>query len=122
MSAAAARATRGMREVSDAIAELREADIMLKGFIDSQPIAAETRKPPNLENARLAYRVDEAAKLLGVHRRTIERWIDDGTLKGFKVVGARLIEAESVKALFEPRECRGRGRFPTRLTASVRID
>jgi excisionase family DNA binding protein len=56
------------------------------------------------EDPRLAYRVNEAAKLLGVSRRTIERRIKDKTLKTTKMLGVRLIEAESVKALFEPSE------------------
>jgi excisionase family DNA binding protein len=51
---------------------------------------------------RLAYRVDEAAKALGVSTKTIKRRIADGTLKSTKIAGVRLIDAESVKALFGP--------------------
>jgi transcriptional regulator of acetoin/glycerol metabolism len=111
MSAAAPRAMRGLREVSDAVAELREAEMMLRGLEASQTIASEDRKSSNGENPRLAYRVDELAATpwrvntlaaeLKVSRRTIERRIKDGTLKAFKVVGITLIDAESVKALFE---------------------
>jgi hypothetical protein len=79
MSAAAARALRGLREVSDAIAELREAEMMLKGLAASQvlvekrSIADEHRKPPSKdENPRLAYPIPEVARKLGLHRRTIE--------------------------------------------------
>jgi excisionase family DNA binding protein len=50
---------------------------------------------------RLTYRVNELAGMLKVNRRTIERRIKDGTLKAFKVVGITLIDAESVKALFD---------------------
>jgi len=53
---------------------------------------------------RLAYRVGELVRAMGVSRRTIERRINDGTLKSRKVLGVRLIEAESVRALFEPSE------------------
>ena len=47
------------------------------------------------------WRVNELAATLKVNRRTIERRIKDGTLKAFKVVGITLIDAESVKAMFE---------------------
>ena len=50
---------------------------------------------------RIAYRVDEVAKMLGVCRRTVERAINDGRLVASKRLGATLIEAESVKAIFE---------------------
>jgi excisionase family DNA binding protein len=105
MSAATARAMKGLREVSDAIAELREAELMLKGPAASRPAAVDDhQKSGNGVNMRLAYRVDELAQMLGVSTKTIKRRIADGTLKTKKVFGARLIEAESVKALFEPGE------------------
>jgi excisionase family DNA binding protein len=50
---------------------------------------------------RLTYRVNELAETLKVNRRTIERRIKDGTLRAFKVVGVTLIDAESVKAMFD---------------------
>ena len=53
---------------------------------------------------RLGYRVDELTSALGVSRDTIDRRIKDGTLKAGKVLGVRLIEPESVRALFEPGE------------------
>jgi len=105
VASAAARATKGLREASDAIADMRHVEMMLKGLAASQTIAVENRRPTtNDENPRMAYRVDEAAKLLGVSRATITRRMKDGTLKTRKVLGMRLIEAESVKALFEPQE------------------
>jgi excisionase family DNA binding protein len=105
MSAATARAMKGLREVSVAVAELREAEMILKGLAASQTIAVEEdRKSSNGETPRLAYRTDELARLLGVSRATIERRIKDGTLKTTKILGVRLIDAESVKALFEPGE------------------
>jgi hypothetical protein len=53
---------------------------------------------------RLGYRVDELTSALDVSRGTIDRRIKDGTLKAAKVLGVRLIEPESVRALFEPGE------------------
>jgi excisionase family DNA binding protein len=50
---------------------------------------------------RIAYRVDEAAKALGVSPRTMKQWVADGTIKSTKIAGVRLIDAESVKALFD---------------------
>jgi excisionase family DNA binding protein len=104
MSAVAARAMKGLREVSDAIAELREAQLMLNDISASQMIAAENRKSSTVENPRLTYRVDEAARRLSVSTKTVKRRIADGTLKSTKMVGVRLIDAKSVKALFEPGE------------------
>jgi excisionase family DNA binding protein len=49
-------------------------------------------------------RVDEAARRLGVSTKTIKRRIADGTLKSTKMVGVRLIDAESVRAGGERRE------------------
>jgi excisionase family DNA binding protein len=112
LSAIAARATKSLREVSDAIAELRDAEMMLKGLAASQAIAAENRKPANdengksanRENPRLAYRIDEAAKLLGVSRKTIDRKIKAGFLVSSKRLGRRRLSAESIMALFESGE------------------
>jgi excisionase family DNA binding protein len=75
--------------------------MMLKGLAASQIIAAENRKPTNGENPRLAYRIDESAKLLGLSRKTIERRIADGSLASTKRLGTRPVSAESVRALFE---------------------
>jgi hypothetical protein len=68
MSAAAARAAKGLREVSDAIAEFREAETMLKGLAASQTIAAENRERANGAtfarpiSERLAYSIPEIAQ------------------------------------------------------------
>jgi excisionase family DNA binding protein len=67
-----------------------------KEAADAPPIAL-TAQP----DGRLAYRVDELAKALGVHRRTIERAISSGKLKSTKALGARLVWAESVRELFD---------------------
>ena len=49
---------------------------------------------------RIAYRVEELCAALGVSRTSIYRAIADGSLKSTKRLGARLIDAESVRALF----------------------
>jgi excisionase family DNA binding protein len=121
MSAAAARAMKGLREVSDAIAELREAELMLKGLAASRAVAVDDdRKSGDGVNTRPAYRVDdnweskeenlriayrpaEAAKLLGVSRKTIHRRIAEGKLASTKELGGRLISVESIRtALLRP--------------------
>ncbi|MGO9430572.1 helix-turn-helix domain-containing protein [Rhodoblastus sp.] len=56
------------------------------------------KKAPEPE--RLAYRVDELVSLLGVGRSTIYRAIKDGRLRSANRLGARLIDAESVRAVF----------------------
>jgi excisionase family DNA binding protein len=102
MSAAAARVATGLREVSSAIAEFREAETVLKGLVAESPMIVEAnRKSENDRHSRLAYTVPELAWKLGVHRRTIERRIGDGTLKSTNVLGHRLVTAESVRAMFE---------------------
>jgi hypothetical protein len=109
MSGAATRATKGLREVSDAIAELHEAELMLKGLtaaqmlVDNRTIAAENRKPPQDENPRLAYPIPELARKLGVNRKTIERRIAGKKLKTVNMLGQRLVTAESVRAMFRAR-------------------
>jgi excisionase family DNA binding protein len=55
----------------------------------------------NFEPWRLAYRVDEVAALTGLSRKTIYRRIADGTLVSTTALGRRLVEAKSVRALFE---------------------
>ncbi len=45
---------------------------------------------------RLAYRARELAEALGVHERTIWRWIAEGRLEPVKVGGATLIPADQV--------------------------
>ena len=43
------------------------------------------------------YTVDEAAELLGVHRRTVQARLRDGTLKGKKLSGVWRIYKDSMK-------------------------
>ena len=45
---------------------------------------------------RLAYRARELAEALGVHERTVWRWIAEGRLTPVKVGGATLIPADQV--------------------------
>ena len=53
---------------------------------------------------RLTVRPNEAAELLGVSRRSIERAIRDGRLRSTKTIGGRLIVAADVLAIAEPQE------------------
>lgn len=49
--------------------------------------------------------LDEAAKRAGVHRRTINRWIADGTLPSYHQRGARtatVVRIADVKQLMKP--------------------
>ncbi|MEC9065709.1 MAG: helix-turn-helix domain-containing protein [Pseudomonadota bacterium] len=49
----------------------------------------------------LSYRVNDAARALGVSRRTVERWIEGGTLRATKVGRMTLIPAASVRAVVD---------------------
>ena len=53
---------------------------------------------------RLTVRANEAAALLGVSRRSIERAIRDGRLRSTRTIGGRLIVAADVLALAAPTE------------------
>jgi len=48
--------------------------------------------------------VEEAAERLGVHERTIRRWIKEGRLKPYRVMGdvRRFVAVDEVEALREP--------------------
>ena len=48
---------------------------------------------------RVSYRVSDAASVIGVSRRTVERWIAGGTLRAHKVGRTVLIPAADVHAL-----------------------
>lgn len=48
------------------------------------------------ENGRY-YTVDEVVELLGVHRRTVQARLRDGTLKGKKLSGVWRIYKDSIK-------------------------
>ncbi|MBV8913105.1 MAG: helix-turn-helix domain-containing protein [Acetobacteraceae bacterium] len=50
--------------------------------------------------------VAEAAERLGVHDRTIRKWIREGRLKPYRVMGdrRRYVSADEVEALKEPQE------------------
>ena len=52
-----------------------------------------TQEPAN----GIYYTVDEAAALLGVHRRTVQARLRDGTLKGKKLSGTWKIYRDSLK-------------------------
>ena len=73
-------------------------------------IPVRTRKPTkeDVDDApapqRLAYRVDEACALLGVSQDTIERAVKAGRLKSGKGLGRRLIDAESLRTMYQDAE------------------
>lgn len=105
MASATVRATKALRDASDAVAELREIEVMLKAIADAQVIvadsqAAKSQQPTEDENARLAYSIPELARKLGLHPRTIRRRIDEGKLKTISFFGKPIVTAASVKALF----------------------
>ncbi len=51
---------------------------------------------------RLTYRVPEVAEKLGIHERTVWRWLREGRLNGVKVGGARLVPADELERLIRP--------------------
>ena len=50
--------------------------------------------------------LDEAAKRIGVSRRTLQRWLAEGRIKRFRVAGDRrvFVDPEEIERLREPRE------------------
>jgi len=53
---------------------------------------------------RLTYRVREVAQMLGVHERTVWKWIRMGLLRPVKVGGATLIPADQLTGLIRAAE------------------
>lgn len=53
---------------------------------------------------RLAFRPDEAAKVLGSSRDTIFRLLAAGELRGFKIGNARYISADELQRFIRSRE------------------
>lgn len=54
----------------------------------------------------MLYTVDEVAKMLGVHTRTIRRYIEKGQLRGERVGGSWRIPEEAVMEMFDAPETR----------------
>ncbi|MDA1002093.1 MAG: helix-turn-helix domain-containing protein [Chloroflexi bacterium] len=52
-------------------------------------------------NGQLAYRRDEAARVIGVSTDTIDRLISRGELRSARVGGARIIPATELEAFLE---------------------
>ena len=52
----------------------------------------------------LAYRPDEAARVLGASRDTIFKLLAAGQLRGFKIGAARFISAEELSRFIRARE------------------
>lgn len=59
-----------------------------------KPLSGKTEKEP--ENGRF-YTVEEAVEILGLHRRTVQARLRDGTLKGKKLSGKWRIYKDSLK-------------------------
>jgi excisionase family DNA binding protein len=61
---------------------------------------------PTIADMAKVISVQEAADRLGVHERTVRRWIREGRLKPYRVMGdrRRFVDAEEVEALREPQE------------------
>jgi excisionase family DNA binding protein len=53
---------------------------------------------------RLAYRPDEAARVLGCSRDTVYKLLASGELKGWKLGAARLINADELRRFVRERE------------------
>ena len=54
-------------------------------------------------DSRLSYRPADAARLLGISREQIFRLLERGELRGFKIGGARLIEAQELARFIRER-------------------
>jgi excisionase family DNA binding protein len=52
--------------------------------------------------------IEETARDIEVHRRTIDRWIADGKLKAYKIEGDRrhYVDADAVERLRKPKPVR----------------
>jgi excisionase family DNA binding protein len=53
---------------------------------------------------RLSYRPDEAADMLGLSRRSVDRLIASGQLRSIKMLRARLIPAASIESFLASQE------------------
>ncbi len=51
---------------------------------------------------RVTYRVREVAEMLGIHERTVWRWLREGRMRSVKVGGATLVPAAEVARLIHP--------------------
>lgn len=51
---------------------------------------------------RTAYRIQEAAEAIGVHRTTIHRWIANGELESFTIGDTTFIPAAAIKGPTRP--------------------
>jgi len=58
----------------------------------------------NLGNDKLSYRMDEAAKAVGLSKATLYRLIDKGELKTLKVGSRTLIRREVLEAFLDRAE------------------
>ncbi len=70
--------------------------------MSAQHEPSKKRAPLPME-ARLAYRVDDAAEVLGVSRSTIYELVGRGELELGKIAGRSVIPTKSLRAYFERR-------------------
>ena len=63
----------------------------------------------------MLYTIDEVAKMLQVHPRTVRRYIEKGQLRGERIGGGWRVSEAAVKALFDASEVKDA--IDTRLTA-----
>lgn len=47
--------------------------------------------PENEISETISYKASEAAKIIGVHRRTVTRWVREGVLPGRIIAGTCLV-------------------------------
>ena len=55
------------------------------------------KKGDNME--RKAYKQVEVAKMMGVHRNSVYRWVRDGKIKSVLVAGVRMIPASEIEKI-----------------------
>lgn len=80
------------------IKELREAQQnALNALFDEFYEAPNKQKGENME--RKVYKQVEVAKMIGVHRNSVYRWVRDGKIKSVLVAGVRMIPASEIEKL-----------------------
>lgn len=53
---------------------------------------------------RKAYKQVEVAKMMGVHRNSVYRWVRDGKIKSVLVAGVRMIPASEIDEIVKIKE------------------
>lgn len=78
----------------------------LEGEIDELLVRRATATRPTAQRERLAYRIEEVAKLIGVSEMSVRRAIDRGDLQAVSMdrranTGVRLVRASDLEAWLE---------------------